>query len=151
MAFLGATIGSTVVFATTQAPSSCDCDASVGPVQMSPFAGNAPTNCYPLSITIEVMMEVLDDGTCASAQSCPGVPEPCTIAYDLKITGSAPCRIGVSLDGRLLGAGWLGTGGAFLLCVDDQPACGESSTLQAVYGLYGTPLFTIPHHCETCQ
>ena len=142
-------VGTTLAFALPQGGSSCDCDASVGPLQMSPFAGNGPAACYPLNITIDIYIEVLEDGICANSPSCPP-SRPCTIAYDLKITGSAPCRIGVSLDGRLLGAGWLGSSGAFLLCVDDEPGCGESSTLQAVYGLYATPLFTIPHTCENC-
>jgi hypothetical protein len=141
----------TLSFAAPQSTSTCECSAGIGSVQFSPFAGNAPANCYPLTITVDVFIEVLDDGACADVSPCPTQPEPCTFAYDLKITGSAPCRIGVALDDRLLGAGWLGTGGALLLCVYDQPNCGEGGTLQAVYGLNATPLFSIQHTCETCQ
>ena len=127
-------MAATLSFAVPQSTSTCECSTGIGPVQFSPFAGHGPANCYPLSIAVEVITEVVDDGTCA---------------YDLKITGSAPCRIGVSLDGRLLGASWLGTGGAFLCRVYDQGACGEVSTLQAVYGSNATPLFSIQHTRET--
>lgn len=48
----------------------------------------------------------------------------------------APCRIGEALDGRLMGAGWLGTGSILLPCV---------------YGVNSTPLFSIQHTCEACQ
>ena len=141
----------TLSFAAPQSTSTCECSAGIGSVQFSPYSGYAPANCYPLTITVERIIEIIDDGACAGVAPCPTQPEPCTFAYDLKITGSAPCRIGVALDDRLLGAGWLGTGGAFLLCVDDQPACGEGSLLQAVYGLNATPLFSIQHTCEACQ
>ena len=130
--------------------SGCECPASVGPIVPSPFAGGAGSNCYPVSILVEVAIFVAAEGTCASAPGCPAPAAPCEFDYDVKISGSAPCRIGLTLDGRLLGAGWIGAGGAFLQCIYSDVDCGGSSVVEAIYGTAATPLFTITNTCEDC-
>lgn len=130
--------------------SGCECPASIGPLVPSPFSGGAGSNCYPLSNVVDVYIHVQDDGQCDSAPGCSGPAAPCAFDYDVKITGSAPCRIGITLDGRLLGAGWIGSDGAFLECIYSDVDCGGSSVVEAIYGTGASPLFSITNTCTDC-
>lgn len=151
VAFLAATSALLLpVQASLPQASGCECPASVGPIVPSPFAGGAGSNCYPVSIVVEVTIFVADEGTCASAPGCPAPAAPCEFDYDVKISGSAPCRIGLTLDGRLLGAAWIRAGGAFQQCIYSDVDCGGSSVVEAIYGTGATPLFTITNTCEDC-
>ena len=130
--------------------SGCECPASIGPLVPSPFSGGAGGDCHPLSIVVDVHIHVQDDGQCDSAPGCSGPAAPCEFDYDVKLTGSAPCRIGITLDGRLLGAGWIGSGGAFLQCIYSDVDCGGSSVVEAIHGTGASPLFTITNTCTDC-